>query len=151
MTPENQAIATALGAVDAASHRSRQLTVPQLGAADLVLALTRQHRSEVVSLLPAASHYTFTLLEFARLARTLPAAARAWWAPFTDPRSRSQAAVLAVARSRGGVPPLPDPAAEDVVDPFRQNEAVYFHQASQIVPAVNAAVALLGDTLSGRR
>ncbi len=48
-------------------HRSRLLDAAMLWEADLVLTATREHRSAVVRLLPAAIGRTFTMLQFARL------------------------------------------------------------------------------------
>ena len=46
---------------------ARQVSPSIVAEADLVLALTRAHRSAVVRLRPAAVRRTFTLLEFARI------------------------------------------------------------------------------------
>ena len=51
--------------------RARQLDEGMVAAADLVLTMTREHRSAVVTLAPSALRRTFTLNEFAEL---LPAA-----------------------------------------------------------------------------
>lgn len=47
---------------------ARPLDADQVAAADLVLAATSQHRSQIVRLVPRALRKSFTLLEFARLA-----------------------------------------------------------------------------------
>lgn len=51
----------------APEHFSRQLKPSMIQQADLVLTATRQHRSVVVSTVPAAVGRTFTILQFARL------------------------------------------------------------------------------------
>ena len=47
--------------------RARQLDERMVAAADLVLTMTREHRSAVVTLAPSALRRTFTLSEFAEL------------------------------------------------------------------------------------
>ena len=49
------------------SYISRLLNGRHISDADLVLTATRAHRAEVVSLVPRASRYTFTLVQFAAL------------------------------------------------------------------------------------
>lgn len=56
--------------LDMAPHRSRVLTSEQLDAADLVLAMERQHVREAYLLSPSALERMFTLREFVR--RALP-------------------------------------------------------------------------------
>ncbi len=48
-------------------HESVQMGPAMIARADLVLTATRQHRSAVVTTLPAAIGRTFTILQFARL------------------------------------------------------------------------------------
>ena len=56
------------------AHESVQMGPAMIARADLVLTATRQHRSAVVTTLPAAIGRTFTILQFvvqAKLARSL--------------------------------------------------------------------------------
>src|SRR4051794_360219 len=46
---------------------ARQVTPDQIRGADLVLAMTREHRSAIVTAVPSAVRSTFTLREFAEL------------------------------------------------------------------------------------
>ena len=55
-----------------AAHESVQMSPALIGRSDLVLTATRQHRSAVVSTLPAAIGRTFTILQFARLCDQVP-------------------------------------------------------------------------------
>lgn len=142
MQAPNQAIATDLGVADGAEHRARQITVEHLREADLVLALSREHRREVVELLPRASRQVFTLREFARLASEISPDDLAALAG-DDETTRLRNVVELVAQLRGTLPPLDDPADADVVDPYRQSSDVYRQQAEQLIPAVNATAALL--------
>ena len=118
---------------DASGFEARALTPEMVARADLVLALTRRHRSAVVQLHPRATRYTFTLRELARLApqvTPLPGETR---------EARLRALVPAVA-SRRGFEPVPDPADDDVIDPYRRGQAVYDEMAGYVVPAVSALV-----------
>ena len=49
---------------------ARQLDEQQIRGADLILAMTREHRAHVVDLVPAAVRRTFALREFARRVET---------------------------------------------------------------------------------
>lgn len=121
-------------------HRARQVTAALVEGADLVLTATRAHRSEVVSLAPRASRYAFTLRQFARLIESV------------DPQSGKGAtpaglreAVAAAASQRGFVAPLRDPDDDDLMDPFRQSQAIYDLVGGQIDDAVRRVSAgLLG-------
>ena len=53
--------------IDADGFSAAQVTARDVRDADLVLALTRAHRADLVQLAPAALRRTFTLLQFARI------------------------------------------------------------------------------------
>lgn len=142
MPPQIQSIALDHDVHDAANHRSRQVTKTDILSADLVLALDRAHRREIVEMLPRASRYTFTLREFARLSNSVPDQ------DLVLPMGsllveRLRNAVDAAARLRGSLPLLDDPFDDDVVDPYRNSDEVYRQSADQLIPAVNAVVRLL--------
>jgi protein-tyrosine phosphatase len=146
MPAEAQALSARFGATDAAAHAARQLDEQLIREADLVLGLTSAHRRAVVELVPAATRTTFTLREFGRLAASVTDAdLDDSAAPFGDGslRSRLGEAVVAAASLRGVVVPFDSPDDADVIDPFRRSAAVYDQSAAQLVPAVNATVALL--------
>ena len=114
--------------------------------ADLVLALSREHRRAVVELVPAATRRTFTLREFARLSSSVTDADLDDAAsPLNNGgvRGRLQDAVVAAASLRGVVPPFDSPDDADVIDPYRRSLDVYEASAAQVVPAVQATVAML--------
>ncbi|WP_345762847.1 low molecular weight phosphatase family protein [Diaminobutyricibacter sp. McL0608] len=121
-------------------HVARQLTIEQLRDTDLVLALSREHRRAVVELLPRASHFTFTLREFARLLDTLNVDDRAEIAAQLGVYARIGTLVEIAAANRGVAERPDDPADEDVVDPFRRDDAVYAESVRQLVPAVQSIV-----------
>ena len=141
MTPETSVLVDRFGG-EAGPHRARQLTEALIEEADLVLTATRGHRSEVVSLLPRASRYTYTLTQFARLV----AAAQAEGSQLTDDSAGSlRALVEDAAAMRGFVRPA---AAEDddIEDPYRRSTEVYDRvgiavdrAVSQITAAISAA------------
>jgi protein-tyrosine phosphatase len=144
MTAEAAAISTRLGG-DSTSHQGRILGERSIAEAGLVLAMAREHRRGVVSLVPRASRYTFTIREFARLAADVTDddfgdIARL---PLDDEASRLDAAIALVASRRGAVPAPEDPAADDVVDPYRRSADVYRQTELQIEPAIDAVVLFL--------
>lgn len=158
MTEQNRRIAVDLGVTSAEHHRARQLTPAMLRDADLVLALSREHRRAAVEILPRAARKTFTLREFGRLAaaldldeltQTSPAAVAEASGP--DLAQRMRYAVEAVARIRGTIPPPTALEDDDVIDPFQQSDAVYERSAEQIVPALNATSLFLRGAAIGRR
>lgn len=109
---------------------AQQLTAPAVREADLVLALTRKHRSAVVGLQPSAVRRTFTLLELARLAATVDLASL----PAGSAAERLAALVPLAAAERGRHHhEAPD---DDVIDPYRRGHAVYAQVFATIRPAV---------------
>lgn len=94
--------------------RARQLTAALLREADLVLALTTEHRSRIVEMAPAVVRRTHTLLEFARLVDNVDSAAVP--AGLT-PAGRLRAMVPLAAGLRPLVRKAPG-EPDDVPDPF---------------------------------
>jgi protein-tyrosine phosphatase len=119
---------------------ARQLTADQVRDADLVLALSRDHRRQIVQLVPRASRYTFTLRELARVldAATSDDFDAAAELPADDTAGRFTAIVQAAADNRGFVERPDDPTDDDVVDPFRQTDEIYAESVQQLVPAVRS-------------
>lgn len=139
-----QAIARELGVADPERHVARQLTADMIREADVILAMTLQHRRAVVELVPRASAKTFTLREFARIAAAVPAEQmEAAVRQGATPEERMRLAVEEIGFSRGEVPPAPSPDDEDVIDPYRRSDEVYRESAAQLTPAVARAVDLL--------
>lgn len=113
---------------------SRQLTSAILAEQDLVIALTRAHRSSVVELRPAMLKKTFTLRE---LARILPHIA----VPQGLAPAERWEVMIPLAMS-GRSLHSGTPENDDVVDPYRRSAAVYEQMRKEITPAVQALVAL---------
>ncbi|ACQ79239.1 protein tyrosine phosphatase [Beutenbergia cavernae DSM 12333] len=112
-----------------AGHRSRQLTAELVQAHDVVVTMTREHRREVLRLVPSAVRRTFTLPE---LARALGAAGRRPHAP-GDPRE-----LIALAAAHRGTPARAD--QDDIEDPIGRGEAAYT-RAYRAIDGATAAVA----------
>jgi len=92
-------------------HRSREISVSMIGDADLILTASRQHRSAVVRLAPAAIGRTFTMLQFARLA----GAVEPIMAAHSDELGRQLLVEAKAARSR--LQPV-RPEEDDLPDPM---------------------------------
>jgi protein-tyrosine phosphatase len=125
---------------DPSVHSAQQLTQDFLRAADLVIALSREHRSAIVRTLPRANRYTFTLREFARV---LESYANDSGARALDRRPgvlladtlRSAIPILAAQRAYAAVPSLPED--DDVIDPYRRSQETYDLSGSQIADAID--------------
>ncbi len=108
---------------------ARELVAADVLAADLVLALTREHRTAVVELVPSAVRRTFTLRELARILGSVEPDELFG----TDLPDRLQAAVpLAASRRRRSTP-----AEDDVLDPYRGSSERHQLVFDQIRSAVD--------------
>ena len=130
-------LSTSLGG-EPSGHTARQLSEQQILDADLVLAMSREHRREIVSLVPKASRYTVTIREFARLSADLDA-----WdflditaLPQRPASARLEALVALIASRRGMVEPAASPEDDDIVDPYMQDDERYALTGSQLAPAI---------------
>jgi protein-tyrosine phosphatase len=103
--PETAAVLRERGA-DAEGFVSRQVTDKLLLGADLVLTMSRRHRSLCVQLAPESVGRVFTLLQFARMAAAVP-----------GPRGDLPALTAVALRAR--VQPVP-PQQDDLPDPVGQ-------------------------------
>ena len=121
---------------DPTGFSARSLTERLLRPADLVLALTRDHRGDVVELWPKAVRRTFTLKEFARLLAELDPALL----PAGSVAERLRAAVPLASSHRRQVP---DARQDDVVDPYQQPSTVFAEAFAEIERAVSAIVAVI--------
>lgn len=130
--------------VATAGFAARYLAEPLIVQADLVLALSRGHRSVVVERVPAALRRTFTLREFARLVRAVDpaevttalggeAAAAA-----ASPAQRLAALVPLAAARRWRTRVTPDD--DDVVDPIGQPTEVV-EEAADLIWAASQTIA----------
>lgn len=136
MTDEMAAMVAGQG-VDPRGFEARQLVPALVQQADLVLALTRRHRSAIVELVPAAVRRTFTLREMARLVADIDPSTLPGANATTADRLR---ALVPLAASRRGLQ-AHRPADDDVVDPYRGDAALYQTSFGQLLPSVEAIVA----------
>lgn len=151
MQPDSRRIAERLIPGYDRAHMARQLDGAHVRGADLILAMSREHRRAVVELLPRASRITFTAREFARLSdEARPDEIGIADPMFTDDiGDRMRDAVDTVASLRGSVPPLADPLDDDVVDPYGRALEVYEESAGQLVPAIQKTAQFLRRAASG--
>jgi protein-tyrosine phosphatase len=119
---------------------ARAMDVNQIDSADLVLGLTREHRSAVLRMVPRASSRTVTVREYARLLTGVTPADIG--SAGTGPVERFRA-ITATAFSRRGYAPPQDPADDDIPDPFGGPMAGYEKAAMLISQALDVPLALL--------
>lgn len=150
MPPLAQEQALAYGAADSdvVAHRGRWLVERVADDADLVLAMSREHRAAAVGLAPRVLRMSFTIREFARLAADidddeLEATADAGG---SSPRARLAAVTALLARRRGPASGT-SPDDDDVIDPFRREREVYEASAAQLAPAVDEVARVLRAVL----
>jgi protein-tyrosine phosphatase len=141
----NAVIAAREMGLEIEEHRARPLREHLVRESDLVLGLAREHRDEVLDLVPEAAPKTFTLKELAALLESLP--------PIRVHADRD-AAVVRIAdahRLRGGVAGsvVRDP---DVRDPIGSALFAYRDVAWDIESAVDVViVGLFGDRRGAAR
>lgn len=119
--------------VDVRTHRARPLHPRIIEASDLVLGMSREHRAEVLSMVPSAVPRTFTLKELAALLDELEPA---------DPGGDREVALARVAeahrlRSGDDAPSVPD---QDIADPIGFGPDVYAAIAGEIEETIDALV-----------
>ena len=127
---------------DVDGFRATQLGESTVRQADLILALTRDHRAAVVDLWPGAVRRTFTLTEFARVLHLvdpaqLPARASA--------AERLTAATPQATVLRGQVVPT-SPDDDDVIDPYQRKPEIY----REAFTSIRDAVTSIADVAQGR-
>ncbi|QEW02161.1 low molecular weight phosphatase family protein [Microbacterium lushaniae] len=146
MPPEAARMAASLGVApdDSAAHRGRWLSERELVSPDLVLAMTREHRRDIVELAPARVRSTFTVREFERLATGLPDAElrQAADAAGTDPHVRVRAALSLLTSRRGEAAPAAA-SDDDVIDPYRRSWETYQRSTAQLLPGLAEVVRVL--------
>lgn len=122
--------------ISPAGFAARQVTRDDIAAADLVLALTRDHRSRLVRLVPASLRRCFTLLEFARIVAVpgFPTIDGT-----TGERLRDAVAQAGRRRSTGTV--IHD---DDVPDPYRLGQEAFDEAYGLISAAVKQIATAVG-------
>ncbi len=141
--------ATAMGIVGPldSEHRARLLRPHLLEDVDLALALTREHRRDIVELSPALLRKTFTVREFSRLAEGVSDAEllSSIGAGVGDVRPEEAMSVLlaVLAGRRGLIEPPRTPLDDDVIDPFGHSADVYAQTARELEQSLPAIVRLV--------
>ena len=148
MTSEASALLSHYGG-DPVVHSARQLTPDLVADFDLILTASREHRSEVVSLFPRSSRYTFTLTQFARLVAAEPGTTLAEERPTKEDASRSaapahlRAFIAKIAATRGLTPPPAHPDLDDIEDPYRRSQTIWQSSGQAIDEAVTTIATAL--------
>lgn len=140
-----------LGIPDAEEHVARHLTRALVERADLVVAMTREHRSATVRALPRAHHRAFTLIE---LTRTLEAVAAGRSPVALEPLGDGELdaflrGAVEAAEVRG-LQPLHERKHLDIPDPYRRAPAVYRRAADAVADHVDRLVVALQSLAVGR-
>ncbi|EMQ99555.1 arsenate reductase/protein-tyrosine-phosphatase family protein [Paeniglutamicibacter gangotriensis] len=128
--------------ISADGFSARQLTSDMASEVDLVLALTDAHRSQIVQLSPKLLKRTYTIREFAAVLVELMANSSV-----SFPSGNRPAAVLERWVTLLKIAPLNRHSARmklsgsmDVVDPYRQNDAVYERMVDELLPSLRTIV-----------
>lgn len=120
------------------THSGRQLTQSIVADSDLVIALTREHRSDIVRTHPRANRYTFTLREFARVIESYTRDDEAkplLRASTLAETLRNGVPLIAAQRGYADAPATPDD--DDVIDPYRRSQDVYDRAGAEISDAID--------------
>ena len=123
--------------VGSSRFRAHQLQPDDLRQADVVLTMTLRQRAWVVELVPAVVGRTFTLRELARLLTLVDPAALSGG---TLVERFRQALPAAAAQRRY----LPDPAVDEIDDPYGRSDAAYRRAFTEVVDAVDRISAVVG-------
>lgn len=125
-------------------HEPRQLTAEHIDSADLVLALTREHRADIARILPRAAKKSYTLREFARIIEGVAALPDGPIVADAGSLAELFAAIVPeLTPYRGYFPRPADPADDDVIDPYLREPEIYAETTRQIVDATDRIMAAL--------
>lgn len=123
--------------IDTTAFAARRLDKRLVQDADLVLGMTRDHRTRAVQLYPGVLKRAFTLRELARLAdRVDPAELDVVAGSEADLQRRLRVLLLLAPRHRTPVAPELD----DVVDPYDRGDDVFATVHDQLVDAIGSLV-----------
>jgi protein-tyrosine phosphatase len=121
--PDHGVAVMAARGFDTTGHRSRRLSAELVGAADLIVAMAREHVEEIVAANPAAWGRTFTLKELVRRGERLGA------------RRPDQDLADYLAQLHTGRRPadlMASSTEDDVADPMGARFSVYERTAAEI-------------------
>ena len=117
---------------------ARQVDEQLLADADLVLTLTRAHRSQVLELRPAIVRRTFTLLEFARVLESVDLSGL----PDDVSAGERLRAMVPLATAGRALAPRSTTGGDDVPDPYGRGPAAYAASLAMIAGATDVIVRL---------
>lgn len=126
MAPESTALLEAAGISTDPRFRARQLTASMVEGSDVIIAMTREHRSRILELAPAALRRTLTLREFAGL---LAAAPRLSMSDTTAPWAAAARHAIA---QRSADPTLVNTARADLADPYGRGTEAFARMADEV-------------------
>jgi protein-tyrosine phosphatase len=141
--PEPALLLAQAHGLNGGQHVARQIESTQIDDADLILAMSREHRRDIVGLVPTAVRRTFTLRELANLVPSMEPALAATLEGSSGTKQALTRAVALAARLRGTVPPPSRPEDLDIVDPYRRSEATYSRAWEELAPAADRVAALM--------
>jgi len=116
--------------IDTSGHRGRQFQPAMAARADLVLTAETAHRDRIMSVVPTAFRRTFTMKEFARLARH---------ASGSDPAEI--VSVLAARRHADGALPK---GVDNLTDPYRGTVSQARSVVKEVIAVVQTTLTTLG-------
>lgn len=121
---------------------ARQLNPALIREADLILALTTEHRTQILHMAPAAMKRTFTIRELGRMLTYLGTSSP----PSTSPiqAAESWRTLATSAASVRHLTVAHGPLDNDVVDPYRQDASVYKEMELQLLPALGVISSFAG-------
>jgi len=110
--------------IEPSKFRSQRITRDAIGAADLVVTATREHRAAVVTLVPESLHYTFTLGQYSRMA-TAATPARGWTLEEAgDAAQFGREMFKRALQVRSTLQPV-NPSQDDIADPIGRRSAAF--------------------------
>lgn len=142
MTPQIAGLVRVLGGSDA-NFVSRQLTPDVLRDQNLVLALTRDHRSKILERAPTMLRRTFTLREFARMVDFIASSSPYKIDNSFDAYDKWEQLIPLASAVRHEV--MASPIEDDVVDPYRRSDGIHQQMVGEIVPAVRSLLSFVKD------
>ena len=122
---------------------ARQVTRDIVKRTDLVLTMTREQRSYIVAMAPAAIRLTFTLREFGRIMSGFMEHPDLFTTSAqSDALDRRLSHLISSAgRYRSYFPPS-SPKDDDVIDPFRGGRQIFKESMRQMVPPIRKMAAI---------
>ena len=153
MTEQAASRAIRLGAAstDVENHRARQMNEADLVATDLVLAMSREHRTRIVETAPTIVHRTFTLREFQRLSASLSDEELESLGAHMRSRRKKLPLLLERLRSqRSEVGAASGSHDDDIVDPYRRSDKTYDRSMALIAPAIDEVARALRLVMNDR-